>query len=47
MNNLTNPFRPGNGIMPPYLAGRGDEVAQAADGAGGFAHVRVACGVCP
>lgn len=22
---MTNPFRPGNGIMPPYLAGREDE----------------------
>ncbi len=26
MNKLDNPFRPGNGIMPPYLAGREDEI---------------------
>ncbi len=23
---MSNPFRPGNGIMPPYLAGREDEI---------------------
>jgi len=23
---MNNPFRPGNGIMPPYLAGREDEI---------------------
>lgn len=23
---MSNPFRPGKGIMPPYLAGREDEI---------------------
>jgi len=23
---MSNPFRPGNGIMPPYLVGREDEI---------------------
>ena len=26
MNKMRNPFRPGNGIMPPYLAGRKGEI---------------------
>lgn len=26
MRTMSNPFRPGNGIMPPYLAGREDEI---------------------
>jgi len=26
MRKIQNPFRPGNGIMPPYLAGREDEL---------------------
>lgn len=26
MHRVDNPFRPGNGVMPPYLAGRKDEI---------------------
>lgn len=28
INTFTNPFRPGAGHMPPYLAGRGTEIAE-------------------
>ena len=40
MNKKTNPFVPGNGIIPPFLPGRGEELE-------GFIHALKSYGIKP